>query len=408
MLQRGIRVVSLFDGISCGRVALDRLGIPVSSYEAFEIDKYALAVSRYNYPNIIQHGDVLNADFKQFAGYELLIGGSPCTFWSVARNKREVDKDGVGWKLFMCFAEALRQIKPLFFLYENVVSMPTNIRMYISEALECEPILINSSLISAQQRKRFYWTNISCITQPKDRGILVKDILETSYAVHEKSYCMDASCYKGGSKSQLGIQRRKRQLVCKPITIANKSRAKSSHINKEPPLSMSKYEKAGLFYAHEDCDNGVALYSSVDNIGCFKQLEVRNDSKQNALASIQTDSVACTPIRVGTLGTGGQGNRIYSVHGKTIALMANGGGRGANVGLYKIEMPDGNYTVRKLVPIEAERCQTLPDNYTAFGTYDNGKTAKISNTQRYKCIGNGWTVDVIAHILSFAGFRFSA
>jgi len=149
---------------------------------------------------------------------------------------------------------------------------------------------------------------------------------------------------------------------------------------------------------------GAALRTRADKNGSFKRLEVRNDSKLNALTTSQTDSVVCSPIRIGSLGTGGQGNRIYSVHGKTIALMANGGGRGANVGLYKIDLPDGDYTVRKLTPIEAERCQTLPDNYTAIGIDETGKTVNISSTRRYKCIGNAWTVDVIAHILSFIGF----
>ena len=165
-MGRGLKVVSLFDGISCGRVALDRLGLAVSAYEAFEIDKYAKAVSRYNYPDIRQHGDVLDADFTQFAGYDLVMGGSPCTFWSIAKANREVDKDGIGWKLFMRFVEAVREIEPKYFLYENVASMPKNIKAYISDELGCEPVLMNAALVSAQHRKRLYWTNIPGLTQP--------------------------------------------------------------------------------------------------------------------------------------------------------------------------------------------------------------------------------------------------
>jgi len=115
-------VVSLFDGISCGRVALDRAGYAVLAYEAYEIDKYAKAISRYNYPSIAHHGDVLDADFRQFTDYDLVMGGSPCTFWSIAKHNREVDKDGMGWKLFMRFVEAVWQIQPRYFLYENVAS----------------------------------------------------------------------------------------------------------------------------------------------------------------------------------------------------------------------------------------------------------------------------------------------
>lgn len=397
-------MVSLFDGISCGRVALDRLGIAVSSYEAFEIDKYAKAISRYNYPDIRQHGDVLGADFSQFIGYDLVMGGSPCTFWSIAKANREVDKDGIGWRLFMRFVEAVRIIQPSFFLYENVASMPANIKSYISEELCCEPVLINSALVSAQHRKRLYWTNISDISQPEDRGILLKDIIESGLACREKSYCIDASYYKGGSKTRLDNQSGKRQMVYEPVTLADKSQTILSTLYKENALSMLKRGKTGLFVAQEIGEVGAALRTREDEAGRFKRLEVRNDGKLNALTTTLTDSVVCSPIRVGEIGAGGQGNRIYSVHGKTIALMANGGGRGAKVGLYKIDLPDGDYVVRKLTPIEAERCQTLPDNYTAFGINDIGKTVNISNTQRYKCIGNGWTVDTIAHILSFADF----
>ena len=329
MIQK-LNTVSLFDGISCGRVALERAGYAVNSYHAFETDKYARAVSRYNYPDITQHGDVLNADFSRFADIDLVMGGSPCTFWSVAKTNREVDKDGMGWKLFMRFVEAVRQIKPRYFLYENVASMPQNIKAYISEELGVEPVLINSALVSAQSRKRLYWTNIQGVTQPDDRGILLQDILETG------------------------------------VTARNKSQTILATIHKENALSMMKRGKTGLFCAHE---------------------------------------VSNSPVRVGHYGAGGQGNRIYSVQGKSVSLMANGGGRGGKVGMYKIDLPDGDYVIRKLTPTEAERCQTLPDNYTALGIDDTGKTVNISNTQRYRCIGNGWTVAVISHILGFADWR---
>ena len=402
--------MSLFDGISCGRVALGRAGLAVSDYAAFETDKYARAVSRFNYPDIKQHGDVLDADFSRFTGYDLVMGGSPCTFWSIAKNNREVDRSGVGWKLFMRFAEAVREIKPRFFLYENVASMPKAIKEYISEELGCEPVPINSALVSAQHRKRLYWTNIGGIEQPEDKGIMLKDILETGLAAREKSYCIDACYYKGGSKSRLDNQSGKRQMVYEPIALADKSQTIIASLHKENALSMVKRGKTGLFCAYEavedagGADFGAALRTREDENGRFKRLEVREDGKLNALTTTNTDSVVCSPVRVGIFGTGGQGNRVYSVHGKTVALMANGGGRGGKVGLYKIDLPDGDYAVRKLTPIEAERCQTLPDGYTALGTGDDGKTVSISNTQRYKCVGNGWTVDVIAHILRHAAF----
>ena len=127
----------------------------------------------------------------------------------------------------------------------------------------------------------------------------------------------------------------------------------------------------------------------VDGEKTEQHIEVREDGKSNCLTTVQKDSLVCSPVRIGQYGKGGQGQRIYSVVGKSVTLSANGGGQGAKTGLYKIDLPDGDYVIRKLTPIEAERLQTLPDNYTAG----------ISNTQRYKCIGNGWTVDVITHIL---------
>ena len=135
-MQKGLRVVSLFDGISCGRVAIERAGYTVSYYAAFEIDKYARSISRYRYPDIEHHGDVMLADFSQFKDIDIVIGGSPCQKFSIARSAgREVERGGVGWELFMKYVEAVRVIKPKYFLYENVASMHRNMRQYITEEL---------------------------------------------------------------------------------------------------------------------------------------------------------------------------------------------------------------------------------------------------------------------------------
>lgn len=374
-MKNGLRVVSLFDGISCGRVALERAGYSISYYAAFEIDRYAKAISRYQYPDILQHGDVMLADFTQFTGIDMVIGGSPCQKFSIAQSSksREIEKGGTGWELFMKYVEAIKTIKPAHFLYENVASMHKNMRQYITEELGCEPVMINSALVSAQQRKRLYWTNIKGITQPEDKGILLKDILESGLSFTDKSYCITAT-YAGASFEQT-VRKKKRTTIAEPIVLADTG---------------------------TDLDSlGAALRTRADENGSFKRLEVRGDGKSNALTTVQTDSVICTPIRVGTIGKGGQGERIYSVRGKTVSLSANGGGRGAKTGLYKIDLPDGDYIVRKLTVTEAERCQGLEDGYTSMGIDDNGKTVKISNAQRYKTIGNGWQIDTVAHILSF-------
>jgi DNA (cytosine-5)-methyltransferase 3A len=407
-LTNELEVVSLFDGISCGRAALEQAGYAVSYCAAYEIDKYAKSISRYNYPDIEQFGDVMDADFRKFSNIDLLIGGSPCQTFSIAKNGRDTEKGGFGWILFMKYVEALKTISPRYFMYENVASMHKNIREYISDEVGCEPIMINSALVSAQQRKRLYWTNIEGITQPEDRGILLKDILESGLSFNDKSYCI-TSTYAGATFEQT-IKKRKRTTIAEPIALADKSQTILSTPHKEKALSMVKRQKTGFFVAHslegdggDNADTGIAevgaaLRTRADENGKFKRLEVRHDGKLNALTSVQTDSVVCTPVRIGK---GGKGERIYSVRDKMVSITTSDSGSGTTTCLYKIDLPDGDYTIRKLTPIEAERCQGLADNYTALGIDDKGNQVNISNTQRYKCLGNGWQVATVAHIFSF-------
>lgn len=338
-----MRVLSLFDGISCGRVALLRAKIAVNAYFASEIDKYAIKISEKNYPDIVRLGDIRKIDFSQFIGkIDLIIGGSPYQDLSIAKQNRQGlngERSGLFWK----FVEAIQTIKPKYFLLENVASMSKENLEIISKALGVEPVLINSSLVSAQQRKRLYWCNWE-VSQPDDKHIYLKDILETGLPYTDKSYCLTSN-YNGAYFSH-GIITKQRSMVAEPISCALRTRGENKH------------------------------------------LEVRKDEKANAMTSATTDSMICNPILVGSSGKPCQGNRVYSVRGKSVCLSANGGGKGAKTGLYKIDLPDGDYYVRKLTPLECERLQTLPDGYTEG----------VSNTQRYKAIGNGWTVDVIAHI----------
>lgn len=352
-----MKVLSLFDGISCGMVALERSGIKVDRYVAYEIDKYAIQVSEKNYPQIEHKGDVFGANFKEYKGYDLLIGGSPCTYWSIAKKGRETTSNGMGFRLFMEYVRALRESECRYFLYENNYSIHQNIKDEISKCLGVEPIMINSALLSAQNRKRCYWTNILNVTQPDDLGIMLSDVLENGVPWQDKSYCMTSSYNKAGLYNTL--ERKQRTMVAVPVGAAQRGR----------------YTQTGS--RNKKAEGGTEQF-----------IEIRKDNKSNCLTTVQKDSLVCTPVRIGQYGKGGQGQRIYSVHGKSVTISANGGGQGAKTGLYKIDLPDGDYIIRKLTPIEAERLQTLPDNYTEG----------ISNTQRYKCIGNGWTVDVIAHI----------
>ncbi len=383
-----MKVLSLFDGISCGRLALDRAGLPVECYDAFEIDKYAVTVSKNNYPDIVHHGNVFDGDFTQFRGYDLLLGGSPCTYWSIAKKGRETTSDGMGFQLFMQYVRALRESECRYFLYENNYSIHQNIKDEISKHLGVEPIMINSALLSAQNRKRCYWTNIPNVTQPDDLGIMLADVLENGMPWQDKSYCMTAS-YDGAVLYNT-LERKQRTMVAVPLNTIN---GKSHTI---PATYYKTGESPFSPFGSERGKQRVAIPVGAAQRGRYnggnkteQHIEVRNDGKSNCVTTVQKDTLVCAPVRVGHYGKGGQGQRIYSVRGKSVTLSANGGGQGAKTGLYKIDLPDGDYIIRKLTPIEAERLQTLPDNYTAG----------ISNTQRYKCIGNGWTVNVIVHIL---------
>lgn len=369
-------VLSLFDGISCGRLALERAGIPVEKYYASEIDKYAIQVAQKNYPDTIQVGDVTKLNWEDYSDIDILIGGSPCQDLSIAKQNREGlrgARSGLFWK----YVEALEVIRPKWFLLENVASMRNEDRDAITATLkkiypETECIMINSALLSAQQRKRYYWTNWH-VEQPQDKGILLKDVLESgqvirgnkSHAVISsagrttereyfkknqgdlKAYCLDANYYKGGSLEH-NLEKHNREIVAEPIT-------KRSMSNLRMPDEKSR-----------------TLLSSM-----------WKGSQSNGMTNV--------PERIGELaGCGtGQANRIYSVRGKSVCLNANGGGGGAKTGLYKVDLPDGDYIIRKLTPVECARLQTMPDHWC------DG----ISATQQYKCLGNGWTVDVIAHIL---------
>lgn len=346
-----MNVLSLFNGISCGRVALERAGIPVEHYISFEIDKYANQVAKANYPDDEYNGDVFEADFTQFKGFDILIGGSPCTHWSIAKNGRETTSSGVGWELFMQYKRALIESGCRYFLYENNYSIHKDIQAAISEELGVEPIMINSALLSAQRRKRLYWTNIQGVEQPEDRGILLQDILESGLAHNEKSYCIGANEHKG-VPIKYYLEKHKRQQVFEPVIYQlphgyNKGGIKT---NKAPTLT------ANGDWAH--------------------------------------NNFMCEPVRISNMGEAvhnKQGYRIYSIQGKSVCLSSNGSGVGGKTGPYKIDLPDGDYIIRKLTPVECERLQTLPDGYTEG----------VSNTQRYKGLGNGWTVDVISHILRY-------
>lgn len=182
-----MKVLSLFDGISCGMVALERIGATVERYVAYENDPEPIKISAFNYPQIEHRGDVFEAEYHE-GEFDLLIGGSPCTFWSGARlntgkngtPERETKPEGLGYELFMQYVRALRETKVKYFLYENNFSISKDIKDEISRQLGVNPIMINSGLVSAQNRKRMYWTNIPNVELPEDQNILLSDVIDFS------------------------------------------------------------------------------------------------------------------------------------------------------------------------------------------------------------------------------------
>ena len=392
--MKAIRVLSLFDGISVGQLALERTGIPIEVYYASEIDKYAIAITQNNYPNTIQLGDVEKVDFTKFEGkIDLLIGGSPCTNLSIAGNRKGLEGDES--RLFWEYVRAIKECKPKYFLLENVESMSDKDKEIISKELGCYPCMINSSRVSAQNRKRYYWFNWglmqynlfgfpTCdIPQPKDKGILLKDVLENGIADRQKCGCLTANDWKGNGANPLEYmsKHQPKPYVAEPINDI-------SYVEKH---LQSLSDKLGyvptLFNA----------YNEQEIIGKAPTVTTWSGS-QTTSASVNI----FTPFRLKEYEqSSAQAQRVYSVRGKSVTLNANGGGQGGKTGLYKIDLPDGDYIIRKLTPIECERLQTMPDEFTRYGKNEKGDVVEISKTQRYKCIGNSWTADVIAYIFSY-------
>jgi len=347
-----MNVVSLFDGISVARVALDKACLPVKKYFASEIDKYAIQVSTKNYPDIVRLGSVVDVTAEKLAlpegeQFDLLIGGSPCQDLSIAKKGRK-GLDGERSGLFWEYIRIRDLIKPKYFILENVASMPKKDRDIITEAMGVEPIMFNASLVSAQTRKRLFWTNIK-FDLPEDRGIILKDILQAGAEVDEriingdkKAYALTASYHKATAKNS--IEKKQRTMV-KIGKLDGKNYTQGSGVYSTDGKSCSLTAKGG----------GVGSYTGLYKIGHIGNSDA-------------------------------QANRVYSPDGKSCTLSANGGGLGAKTGLYEVKETD---TIRKLTPVECERLQSVPDGYTAV----------VSNTQRYKCLGNAFNAEVITHIL---------
>ena len=349
-----MNVLSLFDGMSCGQIALNRAGVKYDKYFASEVDKYAIKVAQANYPHTHHMGDVKQVQKSYFIDdpIDLLMGGSPCQGFSVAG--KQLDFNDPRSKLFFEFVRLKESLKPKYFLMENV-PMKQESQDIISRYLDVKPVMINSSLFSAQNRKRLYWTNIPFDIPTDDKGTILQDILEDGIANEAmtnqdgKAHCITARY--NGAVWWNSIQRKQRTMVqvgeadnikgfdsIKRIYSPNGKAPTLTTMqggHREPKVAIGRIVNRRLD------EHGVRKDNQLD-LPFTNQLEVSDTNKSNCLTTFTKDNV-----------------------------LVNG------------------MQWRKLTPVECERLQTVPDNYTNH----------VSNSQRYKMLGNGWTIDVIAHIL---------
>ena len=366
-----MKVLSLFDGMSCGQIALNRLGIKVDKYYASEIDKYAIKVTQANFPETIQIGDVCDIKAEDYQDVDLIMAGSPCQGFSFAGKQLAFDDPRSA--LFFEFIRLLKEIKPKYFLLENVKMKKEYLQVISEQVSSCypeipfgvEPIFINSSLVSAQSRQRYYWTNIPNITQPEERGIVLRDILEENpenptlmsdkFVNRQKDQrCLvDSTKKKASSLSAMEYVKNGRQgdyMACDKF-------GTPQHIG--TAVDVNGHDILKRVYSPDGKSPTINTMNGGNRepkvvVGAYRgrynqdgstsqKLELRKDTKSNSLTTVQKDNVLTK-------------DKVYW---------------------------------RKLTPLECERLQTVPDNYTNH----------VSNTQRYKMLGNGWTVEVICHIL---------
>ena len=447
----GVKILSLFDGMACGMIAMNLAGVDVESYDAYEIDKYAIKTAQHNFPMIKEHGDVFDADFTQYEGVDFLIGGSPCTYWSIAQTKnRETVASGMGWELFSQYVRALHEAKPKYFIYENNKSMSKQIRASIDEAFGFEAVLINSALVSAQNRQRLYWVGKRNedgtyskvnVEQPADRGILLKDVLDNAVAMREKAHAVIASA--GRTTEREFFTKNQGNMAAEPVRgIANDTKSRTLTAN---------YWKTNVRDAFVDCAGGRTMAAEPVCVaergrmycGQPQHYEARTDGKTNTLTSVEKDNRVAepvsyctdknmehlmrnfgskgkivdeeskTPTLMAASGMGG-GNHIYyansiaepinaTADGKAQCLRATCYKDGKEITIYEvkdgkitikgkqypIKLRDGYYIIRKLTVSECKRLQTVPEWYEF----------PVSNSQAYKMLGNGWTCEVISHLI---------
>lgn len=433
--DNGINVLSLFDGMSCGQIALQRAGIKVNQYFASEIDKHAIKVTMANFPDTIQLGDVTKVSSKDLPKIDLLIGGSPCQGFSFAGKGLNFEDERS--KLFFEFVRLKEECNPTYFLLENV-QMKYEHELVISKYLNVNPIEINSALLSAQNRVRLYWTNINeksyglfgdrkpDIPQPKDKNILLKDILEIE---------VDNKFFLVGKAAEWAEKITTPPKEYTLIDFSHKNEGIRLYEGKSPTINQRDYkEPRCVAMRGRNIVNGVR--KDVYGAPTEQRFEVNKNGKTNCLTAVQKDNLVMQLNK--SIESNGsqpyQQNRVYHTSGISPALLSQ-----MSCGSHAILVPEAtkkgyvevnpgecfdseninsttrrgrkmndksnclmaketdfmqytsDFRIRRLTPTECERLQTVPDDYTK----------EASDTQRYRMLGNGWTVDVIVHILSF-------
>lgn len=328
-------VLSLFDGMSCGRLALKKLGVEPDLYMASEVDQSAIKVSRHNFPETKHLGDVTKVFGKDIPKPDLLIGGSPCQGFSFAGNQLNFQHPES--KLFFEYARLLEECNPRFFLLENVV-MKKEYEDVISGVLGVKPVLINSNLLSAQNRKRLYWTNIPGVQHPSDKAICWGHVRVRGEKKHKHFYTHKAMQWLAATS-----------------------------IKKKRPIAVHRADEK------------------------MQMLEANHHKKYSSqrFFAVADDDPGLEPSRFPIYGGQNPDSGPIKIRLEGGTLIANKDGHDHEI-TRRGDLPSGRFAFRYVTPLECERLQTVPDGYTA----------EVSDTQRYRMLGNGWTVDVISHMLS--------
>ena len=417
------KVLSLFDGMACGMIAMQLAGVEVESYDAYEIDKYAIKTAQHNFPMIKEHGDVFDADFTQYDGVDFLIGGSPCTYWSIAQTKnRETVASGMGWELFSQYVRSLREAKPKYFIYENNKSMSKEIRASIDEAFGFEAVCINSALVSAQNRQRLYWVGKRTydgtyskvdVEQPRDRGILLKDVLDG--AVREKAHAVITSA--GRTTEREFFKKNQGNMVAEPCCMRYERNVSAVGLNVNPSGKGMNGDVIGINWKSRNLTTNKGEGQKVIIPVCVAErgrmyrnepqhYEARPDGKTNTLTSVEKDnrvaepvgttqneksfaltayystgqnaphtlekhlgSMVAEPVQIGRMPredgivTDSKQYRVYDVDGKAVTQCGQGGGLGAKTGLYAVPVEpkricniDGGGQGNRIYSTDAKSC----------------------------------------------------